>query len=103
MPLNLQGDNKQRREWMEAVRYRSVVWGGGGLTCLTLSVWPEPSHRYLTAGRQQQGSAFVHHRSVSQNGLEGLVQDAQSLLRNPQHQLHTHTRLVDSKKVYHIS
>lgn len=72
-----------------AVRYGS---GFCSVTCLTLSVRSEPSRRYLTAGRQQQRSAFVHDGSVSQNGLEGFVQNAERLLRNPQHQLHKQTQ-----------
>lgn len=71
---------------MEAVQPHEIR-EGWGITCLTLSVWPEPSDRHLTAGHQQQGSAFVHDRSVSQNRLDGFVQNAQSLFRNPQHQL----------------
>lgn len=62
-------------------------WGVGAGTCSPVSVWPEPSHRHLTAGRQQQGSAFVHDGSVSQDRLDGFVENTQSLLRNSQHQL----------------
>lgn len=60
---------------------------GEDVTWLTASVWPEAPHRHLTACHQQQSSAFIHNTTVSQNRFNGFMQDAESLFRNPQHQL----------------
>lgn len=72
------------------------------LTCLRRPLLPEAGHCHLAAGRQQQRSTFVHHRPVGQDGLQRLLQEAQRLLRDSQHQLeegrvqsitHTHTHI----------
>lgn len=62
--------------------------GGCGLGTWTAGcVWAEARRCQLAACHQHQSSAFVHDATVSQNRLDGFLQDGQRLIRNPQHQL----------------
>lgn len=83
---------EEEEEEQRGVRRAVLPWGVGGVatasvTCLRSSLRPEAGQRHLAASRQQQRSAFIHHGSVGQDGLQRLLQEAQRLFRDSQHQL----------------
>lgn len=80
----------EEEEEQRGVRRAVLPWGGvatASVTCLRSSLRPEAGQRHLAASRQQQRSAFIHHGSVGQDGLQRLLQEAQRLFRDSQHQL----------------